>query len=332
MNKFFKNLSTALSFTLFFYSAYTHAGVNDVREYKSDFMKKCVSDGETKSLCNCAFDRWSAELSSTRSPSALAAGRLLILPDDQTPESSDISKGVREMQTMGLAVQSCAEQHLSGGSEQDAYEVVKGIQDQNGPDFNGISIEQTQAAVSDMLAKAMSGQVGGGDAETEADMQAILRQMGRGDLAGKINNDGSYNLADMKAMETIGKTQAELQAEQEHQQRNQSYTDREAKRPQRDKLKAQIVNSNPTLRPVSSYEEAHSLNCEVNGFSKHFCNCEWTSLKTVLGSNDGPSARIAGAFVAVSTADLSDVDRKAQDKAWLYLDSHRMVSANNCRE
>jgi hypothetical protein len=287
-------LSLSFTFTLLIYSSFSFSAIEDARDFKESFLKKCVTDGEKKAVCRCAFDRWVDELGSTRSASALAAGRLLTLPENKSPSSSDISKGIRDMLKMGMSISACSSQMIKGNKEQDAFELARGIDQKmkkqaEQPNPNSTTRAQTQSVINDMLAKAISGQVGGGNVES-----------------------------DMKSTQ--------------HQQRNQAYLAREEKRPRLNQIKSKIRNSNPTKQPVSSYQDPHALNCELKGFSKKFCNCEWANLMTVLAGNDSGSARIAAAFVAVSTADLSDVDDKTQERAWKYLDSHRDLGERNCKK
>lgn len=317
-------------------STVTDASNNDghVDDYRQAIIEKCMTDGEGEATCACAFDSWSNALDSKTSPAALAAARMLALPDGQTPNSNDVLKGVRLLQKMSIAISTCADTanaEFSGDAyEQRLDQVDKTEQAINSKKSNH-SNTTTSQQVSDLIANMMPKVIGNNAGEkANQDMADLFEAAGRPDLA-KVMSDKKIkpDANDIERMQ--GEQQAKTDKKDKAQREQQANQAEKAKLKARQKrLVKEFSTIDPQTRSVKEYEEVFSVNCLAKGYAKAMCTCNWNIVQATLGGRDDGAARTFTMIAAISSGNLDAVPSNTQKQAFTLHETYGNLQNLKC--
>lgn len=305
-----------------------------VDDYRQAIIQKCMTDGEGEATCACAFDSWSNALDSKTSPAALAAARMLALPDGQTPNSNDVLKGVRLLQKMSIAISTCADTanaEFSGDAYEQRLDQVdkteQAIKNQKNKNPNTTSTQQVSNLIASMMPKVIGKDAG---EKANQDMGDLFEAAGRPDLAKamgdkKIKPDAN----DLERMqnEQLAKADQKDKAQRE-QQANQAEKAKLKARQKR--LVKEFSTIDPQTRSVKEYEEVFSVNCLAKGYAKAMCTCNWNIVQATLGGRDDGAARTFTMIAAISSGNLAAVPSNTQKQAFTLHETYGNLQNLKC--
>lgn len=306
-----------------------------VNDYRQAVIKKCMTDGEGKATCTCAFNSWSNALDSKTSPAALAAARMLALPDGQTPNSNDLIKGVRLLQKMSIAISACsdtADTEFSDNAYEQRLEQVdqteKAIKQQQKTNPRSTTSQQVSQVIANMMPKVLGKEAG---EEANSNMADLFRAAGRADLAATMGNKKIMPNAD-----DLARMQQEKRAKDE--KRDQAKRAEQARQAENAQLKARqkaLVSEfsaiDPQTRSVAEYKEVFAVNCAAKGFAEAMCGCNWNVLQATLGGRDDGAARTFTMLAAISSGNLQAVSQSTQQQAFTLHNTYGNLQNQKCR-
>lgn len=251
----------------------------DVRDYRGDFLKKCAKEGEHKKVCVCLYDSWTRSLSSTSSPSAVAAARIISTHEEgQIPARQDIMQAARHLQKFDEAAEKCLDPE-----DQDIY---------------AESSHDSMGMPPQMMGMGGMGQM---NPEQQQQMQMMMQMMQGGDHQQMMQN--------LQKMDDNRLQQREVQQRERAQRQDQQANLSKAFYAKYDPLVKKFDGlSDVTKSPISDYKELYLLKCvgidDSDRAQVSSCQCAWNVVSNKL-AEDGPVQRGAAFIRSMPEGDIS---------------------------